>query len=71
MRDLLEQLVAEMVDKGIRFEDAQREFDKRFITKVVQKSNGNLCKAADVLGVHRNTLTRKLKALKIKAKLTP
>ncbi len=68
MRDLLEQLVAEMVDKGIRFDDAQREFDRRFITRVVQKSNGNLCKAADTLGVHRNTLTRKLKSLKIKAK---
>lgn len=68
MRDLLEQLVGEMVDRGIRYDDAQREFDKRFITRVVQKSNGNLCKAADTLGVHRNTLTRKLKSLKIKAR---
>jgi Fis family transcriptional regulator, factor for inversion stimulation protein len=68
VRDLLEQLVAEMVEKGIRFEDAQREFDKRFITRVVQKSNGNLCKAADVLGVHRNTLSRKMKELKIRAR---
>ena len=68
MRELLEQLVGEMVDKGIRYEDAQREFDKRFITRVVQKCDGNLCKAADTLGVHRNTLTRKLKSLKIKAR---
>jgi len=68
VRELLEQLVGEMVDKGIRYEDAQREFDKRFITRVVQKCDGNLCKAADTLGVHRNTLTRKLKSLKIKAR---
>ena len=32
------------------------------------KSDGNLGKAADTLGVHRNTLTRKIKDLKIKAR---
>ncbi|MCC7125511.1 MAG: helix-turn-helix domain-containing protein [Acidobacteria bacterium] len=66
MRELLEQLVTEMVDKGIRFDDAQREFEKRFITRVVQQSDGNLSRAADTLGVHRNTLTRKIKDLKIR-----
>ena len=63
---MLDQLVAEMVDKGIRFQDAQREFEKRFIALVVQQSDGNLCRAADTLGVHRNTLTRKIKDLKIR-----
>jgi DNA-binding NtrC family response regulator len=66
VRETLDQLVAEMVEKGIRFEEAQREFEKRFIARVVQKSNGNLCRAADTLGVHRNTLTRKIKDLKIR-----
>jgi transcriptional regulator with PAS, ATPase and Fis domain len=68
VRELLEQLVAEMVEKGIRFEDAQREFEKRFITRVMQRSDGNLTRAADTLGVHRNTLTRKIKDLKIRAR---
>ena len=68
MRDLLEQLVGEMVDKGIRYEDAQREFEKRFITRVVDASKGNLCRAADTLGVHRNTLSRKMKTLKVKVR---
>jgi DNA-binding NtrC family response regulator len=68
VRDLLEQLVGEMVEKGIRFDDAQREFEKRFIARVVSKCNGNLGKAADTLGVHRNTLTRKIQVLKIKTR---
>jgi DNA-binding NtrC family response regulator len=68
MRDLLDQLVTEMVDKGIRYEDAQREFQKRFIARVVQRNDGNLGRAADTLGVHRNTLTRKLQELRIKAR---
>jgi DNA-binding NtrC family response regulator len=63
---LLDELVTRMVDKGIRYEDALREFDRRFIVEVVEKSAGNLCKAADTLGVHRNTLARKIKELKIK-----
>ena len=66
MHKLLEQLVAQMVEKGVHYEDALREFDRRFITTVVEKSDGNLCKAADTLGVHRNTLSRKIKDLRIK-----
>ncbi len=68
MNKLLDQLVIEMVTRGLHYTDAQREFEKRFISCVIDKSDGNLCKAADVLGVHRNTLTRKVKDLKIKAR---
>jgi DNA-binding NtrC family response regulator len=68
MRDLLERLVGEMVDKGIRYDDAQREFEKRFIARVLQSHDGNLGATAKTLGVHRNTLTRKLHDLKIKAR---
>jgi DNA-binding NtrC family response regulator len=66
VRDRLEQLVGEMVDRGIRYEDAQREFEKHFIARVVSKCDGNLGKAASTLGVHRNTLTRKIHELKIR-----
>jgi DNA-binding NtrC family response regulator len=60
MKDQLERLVDEMVTKGVRYEDAQREFEKRFIAHVLSASDGNLCKAADRLGMHRNTLSRKI-----------
>jgi len=66
MRERLEQLVGEMVEKGIRFDDAQREFEKHFIARVVSKCGGNLGLAATTLGVHRNTLTRKIQDLKIR-----
>jgi Fis family transcriptional regulator, factor for inversion stimulation protein len=66
---LLDELVTKMVEKGIHYEDALREFDRRFIVEVVEKNEGNLCKAADTLGVHRNTLARKIKDLKIKARV--
>jgi len=60
MKEQLERLVDEMVTKGVRYEDAQREFEKKFITMVLTKADGNLGRAADLLGMHRNTLSRKI-----------
>ncbi|MGH9348536.1 MAG: helix-turn-helix domain-containing protein [Vicinamibacterales bacterium] len=60
MRETLDHLVEEMVAKGLHYEDAHREFEKRFIAHVLAKVEGNLCKAADLLGIHRNTLSRKI-----------
>lgn len=60
LRDELERLVDDMVTRGVRYEDAQREFEKRFIAHVLARADGNLCKAADLLGMHRNTLSRKI-----------
>jgi two-component system, NtrC family, response regulator AtoC len=66
VNERLERLIEEMVQKGIRFADAQREFERRFISRVVAQSDGNLSKAADTLGIHRNTLSRKMTEHRIK-----
>jgi DNA-binding NtrC family response regulator len=62
----LQKLVDEMVDKGVRFDDAVQEFEKRFILKVLANCDGSLTRTADALGIHRNTLTRKMEGHKIK-----
>jgi DNA-binding NtrC family response regulator len=64
--DRLEKLVEEMVDRGVHFEDAVREFEKRFISRVLVRAKGSLTKTADALGMHRNTLSRKMGEYKIK-----
>ena len=64
--DRLERLIEEMVEKGVRFDDAVREFEKRFIMRVLGKADGSLTKTAGTLGIHRNTLTRKMVEYKIK-----
>ena len=66
MNERLERLIEEMVQKGIRFADASREFERRFISRVLAESDGNLSKAADTLGIHRNTLSRKIAGHRIK-----
>jgi len=62
----LQKLVEEMVDREVQFEDAVHEFEKRFIVRVLVRCEGSLTKTADALGMHRNTLTRKMEEYKIK-----
>ncbi|PYQ74479.1 MAG: histidine kinase [Acidobacteria bacterium] len=62
----LQKLVEEMVDEGVQFDDAVHEFEKRFISRVLGQFDGSLTKTADALGIHRNTLTRKMGEYKIK-----
>jgi Fis family transcriptional regulator len=64
--DRLERLVEEMVTTGVRYEDAVREFEKRFISRVLGQHGGSLTRTADALGMHRNTLTRKVSEYRIR-----
>lgn len=68
MKDQLEALITQMIDRGILFEEAVTEFEKKFIKKILDASNGNQSRAAKVLGIHRNTLSRKIEAYKLDQK---
>jgi DNA-binding NtrC family response regulator len=65
VRDQLDGLVTQMVERGILFEEAVGEFEKRFIKRVLERNNGNQSRTAEVLGIHRNTLSRKLTEYKL------
>ena len=60
MREKLDQLVTEMIERRIFLEEAVGEFEKKFIQSALRKTEGNQSKAAKILGVHRNTLGRKI-----------
>lgn len=65
MKNQLEALINQLIENDILFEDAVREFEKRFIRTILEKHNGNLSKAAEVLHIHRNTLSRKIEVLEL------
>ena len=65
MKDLMERLITQMVAAGMFFPDAVSEFEKRFIRKVLEDSQGNQSQAAKALGMHRNTLGRKVEEYKL------
>ena len=48
----------EMLDKGVLYDDARREFEKMFIARALQRTKGNVGDAAEMLGLHRNTIAR-------------
>ncbi len=58
MRRELDSLVLQMYASGITYDEAVREFRRRYIQEVLSHNKGNQCKAARELGVHRNTLSR-------------
>jgi DNA-binding NtrC family response regulator len=66
LKQKLDALIEEMISKGIRFPEANREFEKRFLAQVLEKENGNLCRAAKVLRNHQNTLSKKIQDYRLK-----
>ena len=65
MKDPFEDLVSRMYKGGILYQEAIHEFKRAFLTVAVQESRGNLSRAAQRLGVHRNTLSRTLNELEV------
>ena len=71
IKQVLEEIIDEMVAKGIYWTEAVSQFEKLFILRALEKSDGNLSRAAETMGVHRNTLSKKLREHKIKKKKNP
>jgi len=65
MKEELESVVLQMYRAGVRCSEAVREFQKAFILAVLKDQRGNQCKAAERLGIHRNTLRRTIRELEI------
>ncbi|MBN2370662.1 MAG: histidine kinase [Vicinamibacteria bacterium] len=66
MKNALDALVSEMIEKGVLFADGRREFEKRFIGKMLQRHRGNLSRAAKELRIHRNTLGKKIEEYRLR-----
>jgi Fis family transcriptional regulator len=65
MNEQLESVVLQMYRAGVPCSEAMREFQKAFILTVLKDQRGNQCKAAERLGIHRNTLRRTIRDLEI------
>jgi Fis family transcriptional regulator len=60
VKEQLERLVSEMIDRGLRYDEAVGEFERKFIMTALEKNKGNQTKAAKAMGIHRNTLNKRL-----------
>jgi Fis family transcriptional regulator, factor for inversion stimulation protein len=60
MNDRFDGVVKQLLDAGIFLEQAIEVLEKGMIQGALDRSNGNQCAAARLIGVHRNTLQRKM-----------
>ncbi|MCU1290237.1 MAG: Exodeoxyribonuclease small subunit [Acidobacteria bacterium] len=60
IRDRMEVLIEEMLNGQIMLNEALTEFEKLYIQKAMEKYGEHLSKTADALGIHRNTLSKRV-----------
>ena len=65
IRQQIDGLVREMVDKGILYEE-RRGRPRPFISVALEEEGGSIGRAAERIGMHRNTLSRKIDESMIK-----
>jgi transcriptional regulator with PAS, ATPase and Fis domain len=62
MRERLEALIDEMLDGQIMLDEALTEFEKLYIQKALARHKEHLSRTASTLGIHRNTLSKRVAA---------
>ena len=60
MRTQLEALIDEMLDGQILLDEALAEFEKVYIEKALSRHKKHLSNTARILGIHRNTLSKRV-----------
>ncbi len=60
IRTRMETLIEEMLDGQIFLNEALTEFEKLYIQKALERYKEHLTKTADALGIHRNTLSKRV-----------
>ena len=60
MRARLEALIDDMLDGQIMLDEALAEFEKLYIQKALSRHREHLSQTANTLGIHRNTLSKRV-----------
>jgi DNA-binding NtrC family response regulator len=60
MKQGFDGLVDDLMDRGFFLEEAVEILERTLITRALERTGGNRSAASKLLGIHRNTLQRKL-----------
>jgi DNA-binding NtrC family response regulator len=60
MKEAFESLVDHLLENGFFMEEAVEILEKTLIARAVERTDGNRSAASKLLGIHRNTLQRKI-----------
>ena len=65
MKEKFDNLVDHLISGGIFLEEAIEVLEKAMIQRTLERTNGNQSAASKHLGIHRNTLQRKVAEYKL------
>ncbi len=60
MKERFDGLIEQMMEAGFFLGQAVEILERGMIERALQSTNANQCEAAKLLGIHRNTLQRKM-----------
>ena len=56
----LDEVITELVGAGLPLQQARDEFERQYVLAALREKQGGISSAAEHLGVHRNTLRKKV-----------
>jgi len=68
MKQSFDRLVDDLIDKGFFLEQAVEILERTLITRTLERTGGNCSAASKLLGIHRNTLQKKMLDFKLERK---
>ena len=68
MKQSFDRLVDGLIDKGFFLEQAVEILERTLITRTLERTGGNRSAASKLLGIHRNTLQKKMLDFKLERK---
>ena len=71
LREQMESLIEKMLDGQILLNEALSEFEKLYIQNALKRNGKHLSQTAECLGIHRNTLSKKVAAYQNDGNGTP
>jgi DNA-binding NtrC family response regulator len=70
MKERFDALVEQLLEAGFFLEEAVELLEKTLIERALAKSQGNQSATSKVLGIHRNTLQRKMVEFQLEGRRT-
>ena len=64
LRERMEMMINELLDGRILLDEAIGEFEKLYIEKALDRHSEHVSNTAAALGIHRNTLSKRLASYK-------
>ena len=71
MRKRMQELADEMLDGRILLREAMEEFERVFIEQALSRNRNHICNTASALGMHRNTVAKKVASYSRSARPAP